>query len=98
MHLDVLHVCYRGFGPDYVASCLLEIFKANQLGQAHDLACLWAKKDGQGLACDDLAIAMEQHFPTLQAKGMDIKLLILWLASCLLKRNNMLFSLNPFSL
>ncbi|CAJ1447190.1 unnamed protein product, partial [Effrenium voratum] len=39
---DVLHVVYRGFGPDWIASALIEIFGKTEaaLAKAHSLAKL----------------------------------------------------------
>ena len=82
VHFDVLHVAYRGFGPDYIASVLQLLFKGNcEMARGHQLAKGWAKAQGVDLACEEFNISMESSFPTLQAKGMDIKLLTLWLVT-----------------
>ena len=81
VHYDTLHVCYRGFGPDLVASVLLDLFPKSRGGltTAHDLASLWAKAYNLELACDDFTISTEEKYSYLNAKGADIKILLLWL-------------------
>ena len=82
IHYDTLHVCYRGFAPDFVASVMLDVFTA-QLGglvAAHDQCKLWAKANGEELACDDFILNAEENSASLNAKGADIKLVCLWLA------------------
>ncbi|CAE7830905.1 unnamed protein product [Symbiodinium sp. CCMP2592] len=81
IHYDTLHVCYRGFAPDLVASVMLDIFPdRGGLIKAHDLCCLWAKANGAELACDDFILNADEKYATLNAKGADIKLVCLWLA------------------
>ncbi|CAE7210475.1 unnamed protein product, partial [Symbiodinium sp. CCMP2592] len=75
IHYDTLHVCYRGFAPDLVASVMLDIFPdRGGLIKAHDLCCLWAKANGAELACDDFILNADEKYATLNAKGADIKL------------------------
>ena len=79
---DVLHVVYRGFGPDWIASALIEIFGKTEaaLAKAHSLAKSWARAKKVELSVDEFNIIQEKGYPQLAAKGYDIKLLILWLA------------------
>ena len=79
---DVLHVNYRGFAPDYLGSCLLDIF-GNKLDVALDLARLWRKSRSLKLECDELVLA-EGGYATLNCKGHDARILILFMVSCLL--------------
>ena len=89
IHFDVLRVCYGGFGPDWVASVLQLLFPGdNKLAAAHDTAKSRAKLNAKELSCDEFTYGFEGGFASLQAKGMDIKLLILWLVSWLLLANS----------
>ena len=78
VHYDTLHVCYRGFGPDMVASVLLDLFPKSRGGlvAAHDLA-LWAKACNLELSCDEFTVSTEEKYAYLNAKGADIKILLL---------------------
>ena len=76
---DVLHVAWRGFAADFVASVLVDMFgKGGALLRAHDLAKHWAKWRGLELALDEFSLS-EDAYPSLNAKGNDIKMLCLWL-------------------
>ena len=81
---DVLHVVYRGFAPDLIASALLDMFAPDQLSGAFECAKAWSNA-GPGrtreLSCDEFVIGYEGNFPTLFAKGHDCKVLIYWLAT-----------------
>ena len=79
---DTLHVCYRGFGPDLVASVLIDVWgrTTNALANAHELAASWCKANFYpDLACEEFVFTTEGGFPTLGAKGTDIKSLLLFL-------------------
>ena len=81
IHYDTLHVCYRGFGPDLVASALLDFFPKSRGGltTAHDLASSWAKACNLELSCDEFVINTEEKYAYLNCKGADTKILLLWL-------------------
>ena len=82
IHFDVLHVCYRVFGADYVASVLQELFpNESKMAAGHHLAKMWCKSHGLDLSCDEFSLGFEGGFATLQAKGMDIRILCCWLAA-----------------
>ena len=80
---DVLHVAYRGFGPDFIASALIDCFgKGKTLNDAFELASSWAAYRGVQLSIDDFWFS-DDKYPSLNAKGWDIKLLSQWFASWL---------------
>ena len=81
IHFDTLHVLYRGFGPDFVGSTLLSVFGGRALGEAHDLAHAWCRLHGCELSVEEFSFAYEGKYPNLMAKGWDVRLLILWLAT-----------------
>ncbi|CAE7465291.1 unnamed protein product, partial [Symbiodinium pilosum] len=80
IHFDTLHVLYRGVGPDFVASTLVLVFGQKLLPEAHELARSWCRAQGASLSVDDFTFSYEGRFPSLNAKGWDVRLLLLWLA------------------
>ena len=79
---DTLHLAYRGFAPNFVASALLDIFGKQGLDSAYDLAKLWASARKLHLSLDSFTLS-DEAYPSLNAKGWDIKLLCCWLVTCL---------------
>ncbi|CAE7623014.1 unnamed protein product [Symbiodinium sp. CCMP2592] len=78
---DTLHVAWRGFAADFLASSLINIFgKGAALQKACDMAGQWAKARGYSLSIDEFSLS-EERFPSLNAKGYEIKLLCVWLAA-----------------
>ena len=78
---DVLHVAYRGFAPDFLASALTDACgKGLRLTRAAECAQSWAASRGLELSMDDFSIS-EGPYGSLNAKAMDVKILCLWLAS-----------------
>ena len=78
---DTLHVAWRGFAPDFVASALAELFgRGAKLIMASELARSWAVSRGLELSTDEFSLSDDKH-PSLNAKGHDVKILCLWLAS-----------------
>ena len=80
---DTLHVMFRGVGPDYVASTLIVVFGHQQLSEAHTLAHSWCRAHGLELSVDEFTFSFEGKFPNLNAKGWDVRCLILWLVTWL---------------
>ena len=64
-----------------VASVLLDLFPKSRGGlvAAHDLSALWAKACNLELSCDEFTVSTEEKYAYLNAKGADIKILLLWL-------------------
>ena len=58
---------------------MLDVFTAQMGGlvAAHDLCALWAKANGEELACDSFVLNAEENSASVNAKGADIKLVIL---------------------
>ena len=81
IHFDTLHVLYRGVGPDFVASTLVLVFGQKLLPEAHELARSWCRAQGASLSVDDFTFSYEGRFPSLNAKGWDVRLLLLWLVA-----------------
>ncbi|CAE7679498.1 unnamed protein product [Symbiodinium sp. CCMP2592] len=78
---DTLHVAWRGFAADFLASSLINIFgKGAALQKACDMAGLRAKARGYSLSIDEFSLS-EERFSSLNAKGYEIKLLCVWLAA-----------------
>ena len=78
---DTLHVAWRGFAADFLASSLVQMFgKGAELQKACDMADHWARARGYALSIDDFSFS-DDRFPSLNAKGYEIKLLCLWLVA-----------------
>ena len=76
---DTLHVAYRGFAPNFVAAALGDLFGRGQaLTKACSMAHAWARLRGHELSLDELSLS-DERFPSLNAKGWDVKLLCIWL-------------------
>ncbi|CAE7426316.1 unnamed protein product, partial [Symbiodinium sp. CCMP2456] len=76
---DTLHVAYRGFAPDFLASTLICIFgRGMALQAACNMAGDWARARGYYLSIDEFSLS-DDKFPSLNAKGWEIKLLCLWI-------------------
>ncbi|CAE7229078.1 unnamed protein product [Symbiodinium sp. CCMP2592] len=77
---DTLHVAYRGFGPDFVASALVCMFgRGMELQRACNMAADWARSHNYYLSIDEFSLS-DDKFPALNAKGWEVKLLCLWMA------------------
>ena len=78
---DTLHVAFRGFAPDYIASSLVDLFgKGQALNKAFEAALSWAHWHGHPLSCDEFSLS-DDKFPSLNAKAWDCKVLSLWLVT-----------------
>ena len=77
---DVLHVAYRGFGPEFIASALCDVFGKARLTDAFELSRTWARAHDLELSIDEFVLS-EDKFPSLNAKGADIKVLSKWLVA-----------------
>ena len=78
---DTLHVAWRGFAADFLASSLIDMFgKGAALQKTCDMAGHWAKARGYSLSIDEFSLS-DDRFPSLNAKGYEIKLLCVWLAA-----------------
>ena len=76
---DTLHVAYRGFAPEFAAGVLVDIFgRGEKLTAAASLVHTWAKLHGHPLSMDLFALS-DEKFPSLNAKGFDLKIICLWL-------------------
>ena len=76
---DTLHVAWRGFVPEFLASASVDVLgTGDALLRPHELDKLWAKRCGLELstvAC----ILSEDAYLYLNAKSWDLKLLRSWL-------------------
>ncbi|CAE7722926.1 unnamed protein product [Symbiodinium necroappetens] len=80
---DTLHVAWRGFAADFLASCLILIFgKGVGLQRACENAGLWARARGYSLSIDEFSLS-DDKFPSVNAKGYEIKICCTWLAAWL---------------
>ena len=78
---DTLHVAYRGFAPDFVASALICMFgRGLALQTACNMAADWARAHGHYLSIEEFSLS-EDKYPSLNAKGWEVKLLCLWIAA-----------------
>lgn len=75
---DTLHVVFRGFGPDFLAGALTDLF-GTELDMAFDLAKMWVQQQGLWLDCKELVIS-DAAYGSLNVKGRDCKVLLLWMA------------------
>ena len=78
---DVLHVAYRGFAPDFLASALTDMCgRGLRLTRAAESAR--AVSRGLELSMDDFSISEGPH-ASLNAKAWDVKILRMWLVPCM---------------
>jgi len=77
---DSLHVAYRGFAADVCGSMVADMFgkQGALLSKAGDMLHSWARANGHELAMDEFSFS--DDYPSLNAKGWDIKLVCMWLA------------------
>lgn len=77
---DSLHVAYRGFAADFCGSVVAEIFgkQGNQLLRATEMLHCWARAKSHPLSMEEFSFS--DDYPSLNAKGWDIKLVCMWLA------------------
>ena len=77
---DTLHIAFRGFAPNFAASCLQDFFSKNKLDRAFDLLKAWATAHDVQICMDEIVMGDDGGFPTLNAKGFDIKHVCIFLA------------------
>ena len=81
---DPLHVAYRGFAPNFAASCLLDFFHGSGgLDNAFDCLKSWSKARAVEISMDEINVGDDGGFPTLNAKGFDVKWVCVFLAPLL---------------
>ncbi len=94
---DPLHVVYRGFAPDFVASGVMQMLRAGFWGQSNQQSRMdsafndakaWVKQHRhEPLSINEFTKATlglaEGGYPELHAKGHDVKTLVFWLATLL---------------
>ena len=79
---DTLHVAWRGFAPDFLGSALVDQFgRGAVLRKACEAAWLWARSHNLEIAVDEFTFAEGEKFPSVNAKGWDVKNLCVWLAT-----------------
>ena len=76
---DTLHIAFRGFAVNFAASCLQDFFPKNEMDKAFMLLKTWAQSHDLELAMDEISFGDDGGFPTLNAKGWDIKLVCMFL-------------------
>ncbi|CAE7679568.1 unnamed protein product [Symbiodinium sp. CCMP2592] len=70
---DTLHVAYRGFGPDFVASALVCMFgRGMELQRACNMAADWVRSQNYYLSIDEFSLS-DDKFPALNAKGWEVE-------------------------
>ena len=74
-------MCFRGFGPNWAASCLQDMFPKNKMDVAFDLLKAWATFNEHELSMDEISFGDDGGFPTLNCKGWDVKLVCKFLAT-----------------
>ena len=77
---DSLHVAYRGFAAELCGSMVVEMFgkQGNQLLRASEMLHCWARANSHELSL--LEFSFSEDYPSLNAKGWDVKLVCMWLA------------------